>query len=156
MGWTISKKFSFDAAHRLEGLADGHKCGNLHGHTYSVEVCISADSLDEHGFIIDFADLNPVKQLIDSHYDHKFLNDVMPFPINATSENLASILYEQITTIFRIRQSYVETGPLDIAIDLPRIGTALIRAVKPLREGVKIKAVRVSETGSSWAEYTNL
>ncbi|MGH8897377.1 MAG: 6-pyruvoyl trahydropterin synthase family protein [Egibacteraceae bacterium] len=34
----IGKSFTFDAAHHLPGLSEGHKCARLHGHTYTVMV----------------------------------------------------------------------------------------------------------------------
>lgn len=40
--YRIRKSFTFDAAHRLPGLGEGHKCGRLHRHTYTVEVVLTA------------------------------------------------------------------------------------------------------------------
>ncbi|MCP4646233.1 MAG: 6-carboxytetrahydropterin synthase QueD, partial [bacterium] len=34
----IYKEFKFDAAHSLPNLPEGHRCGNLHGHTFCVFV----------------------------------------------------------------------------------------------------------------------
>ena len=44
---TITRHFSFDAAHYLPGHEG--KCQNLHGHTYKLEVTIGRDSLIEGG-----------------------------------------------------------------------------------------------------------
>ena len=46
MKHTVSKRFSFEAAHSLPHLPAGHKCRNLHGHSYVVEVLITGP-LDE-------------------------------------------------------------------------------------------------------------
>lgn len=35
---TLSKEFHFSAAHRLEGLQEGHPCGRMHGHNYIIRV----------------------------------------------------------------------------------------------------------------------
>ena len=35
---TISKRWDFDAAHRLPFLPPEHKCHRMHGHTYAVEL----------------------------------------------------------------------------------------------------------------------
>ncbi|MCW9040055.1 MAG: 6-carboxytetrahydropterin synthase, partial [Rhodospirillales bacterium] len=32
----IYKKFTFEAAHFLPNVPDGHKCGRLHGHSFEV------------------------------------------------------------------------------------------------------------------------
>ena len=36
----IYKEFSFEAAHRLPNVPDGHKCARLHGHSFHVRVTV--------------------------------------------------------------------------------------------------------------------
>ena len=36
----IFKAFKFDAAHRLPNVGQGHKCSQLHGHSFRVEIHI--------------------------------------------------------------------------------------------------------------------
>lgn len=86
--WRIGKRFSFDASHRLAGLPEGHKCGRLHGHTYTVEVVLEGDSLTGPGFVTDFGDLTPFGRYLNDHLDHRHLNDVMS-DVEPTSERLA-------------------------------------------------------------------
>lgn len=93
--YVIAKQFSFSASHQLTGLPDGHKCARLHGHNYLVEVQLSAEDLDEHGFVADFADLGPVRTFLDTSWDHRHLNDVIAGP--PTSERLAEILFAWCT-----------------------------------------------------------
>lgn len=90
--YAISKEFSFSASHVLEGLAAGHPCGRLHGHNYRVEISLRREQLSEVGFVQDFNDLKPFKELIDTTLDHRHLNDVLP--IQPSAENLARWLYE--------------------------------------------------------------
>lgn len=99
--YVIAKKFKFDAAHQLMGLAEGHKCGNLHGHTYTVEISLMSQSLDAHGFVLDFNEMKPIKKYIDEELDHKFLNDVVPF--QTTSENLARHFYDKARELLDLR-----------------------------------------------------
>ena len=40
----IGKQFSFDAAHHLPGFPPGHKCSHVHGHRYTAEFILTADS----------------------------------------------------------------------------------------------------------------
>lgn len=93
--YRIGKTFSFDAAHQLGGLPEGHKCSRLHGHTYTVEIILSAIELHPPGFVTDFGDLAPVKNYLDNHLDHRVLNDVLP--MEPTSENIARHLAEWFT-----------------------------------------------------------
>jgi len=92
MSFRISKTFSFDAAHQLGGLPEGHKCGRLHGHSYTIDIILTAAELSGPGFVADFAALDPVKDYLAAELDHQFLNDVAP--VEPTSENLARMLFE--------------------------------------------------------------
>ncbi|TMR95648.1 6-carboxytetrahydropterin synthase QueD [Nonomuraea basaltis] len=92
MSFRIGKRFTFEAAHQLSGLPEGHKCGRLHGHSYAVEVVLSATELSEPGFVADFADLDPVKRHLAERYDHQVLNATID--VEPTSENIARVLFK--------------------------------------------------------------
>lgn len=92
MSTRIGKRFTFEAAHRLDGLPDGHKCGRRHGHSYTVEVVLAAVELSGPGFVADFADLDPVKKHLNEVYDHQDLNEVLD--VEPTSEHLARVLFD--------------------------------------------------------------
>ena len=93
--YTLTIKDHFDAAHALVGYPG--ECRELHGHTWDVEVSVRGTQLDEVGIVYDFKDLKAdLKAILDS-YDHKYLNEIPPFDtINATAENLARVVYEQL------------------------------------------------------------
>ena len=58
MPMEIYKEFSFEAAHMLPNVPEGHKCGRLHGHTFYVKVSIEGEPDKTSGWVMDFADLN--------------------------------------------------------------------------------------------------
>jgi 6-pyruvoyltetrahydropterin/6-carboxytetrahydropterin synthase len=90
------KEFTFEAAHRLEGLPDGHKCGRLHGHSYRLTVHVRGQVDAVTGMVIDFADVKAaVKPIVDEHLDHFYLNDIADLG-NPTAENLARWLWARI------------------------------------------------------------
>ena len=60
--YTISKIFSFEASHMIEGLPKEHPCTNLHGHSYQVIVSFCSTELNKVGFVIDYRDLDIFKQ----------------------------------------------------------------------------------------------
>ncbi len=91
--YTISKRFCFSASHIIDGLPDGHQCARLHGHNYDVEVVLQASTLDRYGFVVDYGDLKPFKQLIDDQLDHRHLNDVLPGA--TTAEAIAKYLFDK-------------------------------------------------------------
>ena len=91
----IYKKFTFDSAHFLPNVPVGHKCRNMHGHTYLLTVFIEGPLLPHEGWVIDFTDLKKlVKPIIDLP-DHNLLNN-LPGLENPTSEMLAIWLWNKI------------------------------------------------------------
>lgn len=89
----IKKTFSFSASHRLTTLPPEHQCARLHGHNYKVRIELQSAELDAHGFVVDYGDLKPFKELIDSRLDHRHLNDTIP--VEPTAERLALWLFRQ-------------------------------------------------------------
>ncbi len=45
MSTTLFKDFTFEAAHRLPHVPEGHKCGRLHGHSFMVRLEITGKSI---------------------------------------------------------------------------------------------------------------
>lgn len=88
-------KGTFDAAHHLRGYAG--KCSRLHGHTWTVELSIEGEGLDELGMLVDFRDLDQLLKGTLAPMDHQYLNDLPPFRrVNPTAENIAKYLYETL------------------------------------------------------------
>jgi len=91
----IFKEFTFESAHRLPNVPDGHKCARLHGHSFraAIYVCGPVDPVS--GWIIDFAEIKTAfKPLLDT-LDHSYLNDI-PGLENPTSEILAKWIWRQL------------------------------------------------------------
>jgi 6-pyruvoyltetrahydropterin/6-carboxytetrahydropterin synthase len=94
----IFKKFTFEAAHRLPNVPEGHKCARLHGHSYSVEVHITGEPDEELGWIMDFSDITAVVEPIIEQLDHYYLNEIDGLD-NPTSENIARWLWTRISVV---------------------------------------------------------
>ncbi len=90
----IYKQFTFDSAHFLPRVPEGHKCGNMHGHTYTLTVFIEGEP-DNQGWIMDYADLKKDIQPIIELIDHKVLNNISDLN-NPTSELLSIWLWNRI------------------------------------------------------------
>ena len=91
----LTRIFKFDAAHRLTGLPEGHKCARLHGHSYRLDVTVAGEVSEEHGWLMDYAEINKVVSPVIDLLDHAHLNDV-PGLDNPTSENLALWVWNKI------------------------------------------------------------
>jgi len=91
----IYKSFTFDSAHFLPNVPEGHKCKNMHGHTYQLTVFIDGKIVEPEGWVIDFADLKKHINPIINQLDHHCLND-LPGLENPTSENLSVWLWSKI------------------------------------------------------------
>jgi len=91
---TISKTFTFDAAHRLDRLPPEHKCHRMHGHTYRVELILSGHVAD-NGFLLDYADIAEMWAPLHELLDHRILNEVPGLDV-PTTENLAGWILSRI------------------------------------------------------------
>lgn len=91
----IYKDFSFEAAHRLPNVPEGHQCARLHGHSFQLRVTVSGDPGEHSGWIMDFADLKAAVKPVLAKVDHYYLNDI-PGLENPTSEVVARWLWDQI------------------------------------------------------------
>lgn len=77
-----------DCAHYLPGHV---KCGQLHGHTYTVEVVIEGEN--KGGMLVDFADLKAQARAVFAQYDHRNWNDVLDYP---SVENICALLHAKL------------------------------------------------------------
>ncbi|GIX29543.1 MAG: 6-carboxy-5,6,7,8-tetrahydropterin synthase [Porticoccaceae bacterium] len=91
----IYKEFTFEAAHRLPHVPQGHKCGRLHGHSFRVRIWVSGEPDPESGWILDYAAIQEAFSPLYQQLDHHYLNEI-PGLENPTSEVLARWLWERL------------------------------------------------------------
>lgn len=125
--FSITKDFTFAAAHHLYDLPEEHQCSRLHGHNYIVRVKIDDAKTDDVGFVIDYGELKPIREYLDTHLDHRNLNDVLP-ALGGPRQPSAELMAKWLTDI--------------------------IRTVVPQIRQTSTISVGVSETANSWAWYT--
>jgi 6-pyruvoyltetrahydropterin/6-carboxytetrahydropterin synthase len=101
------------------------KCERLHGHRYVVEVALASETLNESGIAFDFVDVKRELRALAERLDHTNINDVEPFTeLEPSAENQAKYFYDELKRL------------------LPRtFGDAILY-------------VRVWETPTQWAQYT--
>ena len=74
-----------DCAHYLPGHP---KCGQLHGHTYKIEMIIEGEK-GADGMVVDFDRIKADLGSVLGEYDHRSLNDFLEYP---SVENLCELL----------------------------------------------------------------
>jgi len=87
--WEISKRFRFEAGHRVwkQDLSSGrgsqlvtegvpqNKCLNLHGHSYTLEVVVGSDHLSDQDMVMDFYHIKHALGDLIEKIDHSFIID---------------------------------------------------------------------------------
>ncbi|GHT16000.1 6-carboxytetrahydropterin synthase QueD [Bacteroidia bacterium] len=137
---TITKEFSFEMSHQLEGY--NGKCKNIHGHSYRLFVSVRgtpiADAAHPHyGMVMDFAALKLiVNQQVISIFDHSLVlkKDV---PLHHTLQT------SPIHIVAVDYQPTCENILLDIAQRLQNV----------LPPAVQLAYLRLYETATSYAEW---
>ncbi len=145
--FTITRKFEFDAGHRIPNHTS--LCRNLHGHRYVLEVYLSgtviqAPNASDFGMLIDFGEFKDlIKHGFVDTWDHAFLvyqgdTQVKDFLLHTldnhktvvlndvpTVENLAKIAYDHIKNLLSTHTTHI----------------------------LKLNKIRLYETPNCWAEY---
>lgn len=91
----IYNEFTFDSAHYLPNLPEGHKCRRLHGHTYIIRIFVKGNVDKIRGWVIDFSDIEKVSRPVIDELDHTLLNDIEGLE-NPTCENIASWVWRRL------------------------------------------------------------
>lgn len=108
---------TFDSAHFLSGY--NGKCANIHGHTWTIEVEVRANSLiaegEKRGMVIDFSDLKKSVKALADRYDHTLIYEqgslrestlnalreegfsLTELPVRPTAENFSKLFYEALS-----------------------------------------------------------
>jgi 6-pyruvoyltetrahydropterin/6-carboxytetrahydropterin synthase len=137
----VTKRFTFEMAHALR-CHDG-MCANVHGHSYVLDVSLSGIPATvpggaKDGMVIDFSDLKRiVKEVVVERYDHALV--LHELEREHVMEGAA--LFGR--TIYTPWQPTCENILLDI----------VARLEAAVEGNVRLCAVRLQETATSWAEW---
>jgi len=92
----LTKDYTFEAAQTLPKVPTGHKCAQMHGHSFKIEVSVEGEMDPATGWVYDHATIsramNPLVELL----DHAYLNEI-PGLENPTIELMAAWFWEKIS-----------------------------------------------------------
>jgi len=91
---TIFRSYMIEAAHFLPCVPDGHKCKNIHGHNFKIELRFEGE-IQPSGFLIDFFEIDAAFAPLFVNLDHQLLNEIKGLE-NPTSEHLAAWVWRQL------------------------------------------------------------
>lgn len=138
----VTKVFSFDMAHALDGY-DG-LCKHIHGHTYFLRISLLGEVKSEfghpkNGFVMDFKDLKQLvmREILDV-FDHSLV-------LHETSAFLA-----QMNVDFSTDRVILT----DFQPTCENLLVHFVSKIQPnLPENVQLIAVRLDETPTSYSEW---
>jgi 6-pyruvoyltetrahydropterin/6-carboxytetrahydropterin synthase len=150
MPYRISKIFGIENGHILSKHPDN--CRFPHGHSRMVEIVLAAGSLDANDMVCDFKAIKESLGAFLESWDHALcLNTadpnfgfyqktygsrIIPFEkTDPTSERMAKAIFDEVRA--RLAEASAAKG-----------------ARYPVAAGVRVERVRVTETSSTWAEYS--
>jgi 6-pyruvoyltetrahydropterin/6-carboxytetrahydropterin synthase len=102
----IFREFTFEAAHRLTHVPEGHKCARLHGHSYRVQIHVAGPAAEHTGWVMDFQEIKDAFAPLHDKLDHRYLNEVDGLG-NPTSENLAHWIWDRLACALPLSQVVV-------------------------------------------------
>jgi 6-pyruvoyltetrahydropterin/6-carboxytetrahydropterin synthase len=91
----LTKEFRFEAAHTLPSLPDGHKCRQMHGHSFKVTVTIEGEVDPKIGWIYDHKRISDAMNPLLDQLDHGYLNDIEGLE-SPTIENMCAWFWRKI------------------------------------------------------------
>ncbi len=91
----ITKSFTFDSAHWLPEVPEGHKCGRMHGHTYKVVLGLEGDLDSKMGWVQDFGEVSAAFKPLMGIMDHQCLNEIEGLE-NPTAEVMAVWIFDRL------------------------------------------------------------
>ena len=139
----LTKEFSFEAAHALDGY-DG-PCREIHGHSYRLFVTVKGTPTENAsdpkcGMVLDFGVLKRiVGEEIVSRFDHALV-----LRASESGAELFRVLTERFGNVVTV--SYQPTCE-------NMLGDFAARIAARLPEGVALHSLRLHETATSFAEW---
>ena len=95
MRFRLTKDFLFEAAQTLPCAPEGHKCRQMHGHSFKIEIHIEGVVDESIGWIYDHKKISDAMRPLLELLDHGYLNDI-PGLESPTIERMAAWFWRKL------------------------------------------------------------
>ncbi len=92
---SLTKDFTFEAAHWLPTFPEGHKCRRMHGHSFRITVVVEGEVPEGAGYLIDYGIVKQAIKPIEEQLDHRLLNEIDGLE-NPTAEMLSRWIWRRL------------------------------------------------------------
>ncbi len=92
----LTKDFSFEAAQTLPNVPEGHKCRQMHGHSFRIEISVEGEVDPSIGWFYDHARISRAMNPMLEQLDHSYLNEIEGLE-NPTIENMCRWFWERLS-----------------------------------------------------------
>jgi len=143
--YTIRKLFKIEMAHILS-TCYSEECKNIHGHSYILEVIITANGLNKDGMVLDFKKLKEIvnKKIIE-RFDH-----------NLVVQNVKLNFAQGVVFLERSQNKklvFVDYNPTAEKMTYDMYNSIFWELKREVQEMIYL-IVRLHETATGYAEYT--
>lgn len=137
MPFRIAKSFTVESGHLL--TKHPGSCRFPHGHSRTIEIVVTSDTLDANDMVCDFKALKAAAAQVVERYDHTFaLNTADP-----RFSALQAAYGERIV-------AFANTDPTSEVLAREIFHAIRRQLALP---SLRLERIRVTETATSWAEY---
>ncbi len=137
MPFRIAKSFTVESGHLLSKHAGA--CRFPHGHSRTIEIVVTADTLDAHDMVCDFKALKAAARAAVERFDHTF------------ALNTADPRFAEFRAAYGDRiVPFEKTDPTSEILAREIFHAVRTQLALP---AARLERVRVTETATSWAEY---
>jgi len=154
MPYRICKVLEIENAHMLSRHPE--KCQFPHGHSRRVEVVLSAEELDANGMVCDLKAVKLALQSFLNSFDHAIcINSKDPLlPALQSRPGARLIVYENTDPTTEVLAKHMFDYIQELLRKDVTYPTAEGKPAYRIGPQVKLERVRVSETSTTWAEYS--
>ena len=96
MKFRLTKDYTFEAAQTLPYAPEGHKCRQMHGHSFKVEVTVEGERDAKTGWFYDHAEISKAMRPLLESLDHAYLNEIAGLE-NPTIENMCAWFWDKLS-----------------------------------------------------------